>query len=67
MVQSFIHGQPKGAAGSGGGHVIQEEGVPLAQRAGLNFIGPLVKATDDVVNDRTDVTVIPIMDRLFLL
>jgi len=52
-------------AGGGGGHVIQEEGAPLAQRAGLNFIGPLVKATDDAVNNRTNVTVIPITDSAF--
>jgi hypothetical protein len=67
MVQSFIHGQPKGGAGGGGGHVIQEEGAPLAQRAGLNFIGPLVEATDDAVNNRTNVTVISVIDRVFLL
>lgn len=44
-------------AGGGGGHVIQEEGSPLTQRAKLNFIGDAVEATDDAGNDATKVTI----------
>lgn len=46
-----------GAGGSGGGHVIQEEGSGLAQRAALNFIGSAVTVTDDNANNRTNVTI----------
>lgn len=35
-----------GPAGAGGGHVIEDEGVPLAQRADLNFVGAGVAAAD---------------------
>ena len=38
-----------------GGHVIEEEGTPLAQRANLNFIGAIVTAADN--SPDTDVTV----------
>lgn len=34
--------------GGGGGHVIEEEGTPLTQRANLNFVGAGVTATDAV-------------------
>lgn len=39
------------------GHVIEDEGVPLAQRTGLNFIGDSVVATDDAGGNETDVTI----------
>jgi hypothetical protein len=42
---------------SGGGHVIQDEGTPLAARANLNFAGAGVTATDDAGNDATLVTI----------
>jgi hypothetical protein len=32
---------------TGGGHIIQDEGSPLTQRANLNFEGLMVHATDD--------------------
>ena len=40
--------------GGGGGHEIQDEGTPMTQRAGLNFIGFTVE--DDAGNDVTKVT-----------
>lgn len=43
--------------GTGGGHVIQEEGTPLPQRANLNFVGSAVTVTDDSGNDATVVTI----------
>jgi hypothetical protein len=45
------------AAGGSGGHTIQDEGAPLASRAGLNFIGAGVTAADDAANNRTNVTI----------
>ncbi len=39
------------------GHVIQDEGTPLTQRANLNFAGAGVTATDDSGNDATLVTI----------
>lgn len=39
------------------GHVIKDEGTPLATRAGLNFSGDSVAASDDAVNDETDVAI----------
>ena len=47
------------AAGGGGGsgHTIEDEGVDLAQRGSLNFVGAGVTATDDAGNDRTIVTI----------
>jgi len=41
---------------SSGGHTIEEEGTPLTQRTGLNFIGSGITATDDAGGDETDVT-----------
>jgi len=43
--------------GSGGGHIIQDEGAPLTQRANLNFVGAGVTATDDAGSDTTIVTI----------
>lgn len=43
--------------GGGGGHTIQEEGTPLAQRTKLNFKGANITATDNAGDDSTDVTV----------
>ncbi len=37
------------------GHVIEEEGTPLTQRANLNFIGGIITATDNTPD--TDITV----------
>lgn len=38
------------------GHVIEDEGTPLAQRKNLNFIGVSVTVTDNPGADSTDVT-----------
>ncbi|KKN37564.1 hypothetical protein LCGC14_0762040, partial [marine sediment metagenome] len=37
--------------------VVQDEGIDLAQRKKLNFIGAIVTVTDDPGNDRTNVTI----------
>jgi len=47
-----------GAGGGGGGHTVEEEGTPLASRTNLNFVGGAITATDDALNDQTDVTVV---------
>ncbi len=47
---------PKGDPGTSG-HVIKDEGTPLTARAGLNFVGAGVTATDDAGNDQTIVTI----------
>ena len=39
------------------GHVIQDGGSNLAQRANLNFVGAGVSATDDLGNDATVITI----------
>lgn len=39
------------------GHVIEDEGTPLAQRKNLNFIGTSVTVTDNVGTDSSDVTI----------
>jgi len=46
-------------SGSGGvsGHIIQDEGVSLPQQPKLNFTGSGVVASDDALNNRTDVFV----------
>lgn len=44
-------------ASGGGGHVIQNEGSALTQRAALNLLGSGVTATDDPANNRTNVTI----------
>ncbi len=44
-------------AGGTAGHVIQDEGTPLTQRANLNFVGADVAATDDAGNNATVVTI----------
>jgi len=43
--------------GTGGGHVIEDEGTPLTQRTNLNFVGSGVAVTDDAGNDATVVTI----------
>lgn len=55
---AFI-GDGSGLTGvSGGtGHTVKEEGTPLTARAGLNFIGPTVTATDNAGTSSTDVTI----------
>lgn len=45
------------ANNTGGGHVIEDEGTPLAQRTNLNFVGAGVTVTDDSGNDTTVVTI----------
>ena len=44
-------------ASSGGGHIIEDEGNPMTQRANLNFVGTAVAATDDSANNATIVTI----------
>lgn len=44
-------------APAGAGHTIKEEGSGLTARAGLNFVGGGVTASDDAGNNETDVTV----------
>lgn len=39
------------------GHVVEEEGSGLTQRASLNFVGPNVTVTDDAGNDASKVTI----------
>ncbi len=46
-----------GVASSGVGHTIQDEGVSLAQRTKLNFVGTGVTVVDDISNDATKVTI----------
>ena len=41
----------------GGGHTIEDEGIPLIQRTNLDFTGNGVTVSDDAVNDRTIVTI----------
>jgi len=43
---------------SQGGHVIQKDGVPIADEPNLNFIGPGVTVVDNPGNNSTDVTII---------
>jgi hypothetical protein len=45
------------SGGSSVGHTIEDEGVPLAQRTNLNFVGAGVTVTDDAGNDATVVTI----------
>lgn len=40
---------------SGGGHIIQDEGIAETARPALNFTGDIVFVTDDVGNNRTNV------------
>jgi hypothetical protein len=46
-----------GGGGTGGGHVIEDEGTPLAQRTKLNFEGAGVEVTDDAGDDASVVTI----------
>ncbi len=43
--------------GAGNGHVIQDEGIALTQRANLNFVGAGVTVTDDLGNDASVVNI----------
>lgn len=45
------------STGTGGGHVIEDEGTPVTQRTKLNFVGSSVAVTDDSGNDATVVTI----------
>jgi len=49
---------PVGIVGHGNAHVIEDEGVPLAQRTKLNFVGAGVTVTDDLGDDATVVTIL---------
>jgi hypothetical protein len=40
-----------------GGHVIQDEGTPVTERAALNFVGAGVAVTDDEPGDASTVTI----------
>jgi hypothetical protein len=42
---------------SGGGHTIQDHGIPLIQRDNLNFVGDGVSVVDDLPNNATVVTI----------
>lgn len=53
----YYNGTTWVAASGGAGHTIQDEGVALAARTGLNFVGVGVTATDDSANNRTNVTI----------
>jgi len=44
--------------GSGGGHLIEGQGIPFTTRKSLNFVGNLVALSDDPGNDRTIVTIL---------
>src|SRR4030095_6985274 len=53
---------PPGATGAAAGAnarppVMQDEGVPLAPRASLNFTGAAVALADDAANNRTNVAI----------
>jgi len=41
--------------GGAGGHTIRDEGTDLAARTGLNFLGPMVDAVDDVGGDESEI------------
>ena len=59
-VRNWFSENGTGTAGGGagaGGHIIKDEGVPLTQRAGLNFTGPFVWAQDDAGNNETDIII----------
>ena len=45
------------SSGTGGGHVIQDEGSDMTQRTNLNFVGAGVSVSDDLANDRTTITI----------
>ena len=45
------------SGGSGGGHVIQDSGIPFTQRDILNFVGAGVIVSDDAGNNATIVTI----------
>lgn len=50
-----LHRFEPGSAGSGGGHIIEDEGTPLTQRDTLNFVGAGVTVTDS--GSKTVVTI----------
>jgi hypothetical protein len=45
------------STGGSGGHTIKDEGTPVTDRAGLNFVGGGVAVSDDAGNNETDVTI----------
>jgi len=60
LVQGGVNVQATAAdmgGSSGGGHVIENEGTPLTQRAKLNFVGGGVAVTDDSGDDASVVTI----------
>lgn len=46
-----------GGGGGGAATIIQDEGVALTARPAINFSGPIVQATDDAVNARSNVII----------
>lgn len=57
LLVQLTSGSSSGGSGTGGGHVIQDEGSSLTQRTKLNFVGAGVTVTDDAGNDATKVTI----------
>ena len=55
--EDFKYILTKGVTTNNPGHVVQEEGTDLTQRANLNFVGSDVTATDDSSNDATKITI----------
>jgi hypothetical protein len=57
---------------SSAGHIIQDEGVSLPQRAKLNFTGTGVVATDNAINNASDVTInggilaLPVLNNVYV-
>jgi hypothetical protein len=51
----YISGTATG--GAGGGHTIMDEGTPFSPRSNLNFTGAGVTVTDDLANDRTNISI----------
>lgn len=56
-VLTWKSGAPSWEVPAGGGHTIEDEGTPLAQRTKLNFVGAGVTVTDDSGDDATVVTI----------
>jgi hypothetical protein len=42
---------------TGGGHIIQDEGIDKPARTNINFVGNLVSITDNSIEDSTDVNI----------
>lgn len=53
----FSRPEPPQQDSGGGGHTIEDEGTPLADRSKLNFVGGGITATDDSGDDASVITV----------